>query len=551
MSNLNNLKVYFFSGSHYIRVTRGETGAGSIDPGYNPPQPISNWQWPHFPDGTAFGADGIDAALYSGYKCYFFKGPWYVRVTRNGTTGPGQQDFTSPQPISQWGWPPLSDGTIFGASGIDAALWSGPVCYFFSGNQYIRVTRGDDDFGKTDPQYPRSINAGWGWSPPFANGIKGALPSGLKCYFFSGIEYIRVSRGLELGGFIDPGYPGKITAWNWPAGFGENGIDAALYSGGLLEPQPTGGLISNWNYFLGDGGNNLDGVSVTINIDNDFASNANGFGFQLNTFSKYIPGTTKAVAQQLIIYSDANTNDLYSWIYIYSGSFEDNTANAGFISIEKPLGVTLPATNTIKSGSSLNFTPLIDKSSSNLLGCTFTYTPAGGSPVSNQLLITDGVTNTTKQKATTAELSPIVTFTMNVVAEYNEQVANFGEGQGTISYSASTQAGPQLLTATAYNPSYSNFGGSGVHTVESANIIYAGLPGNRPVDVSQLFGITPSVPVDADIVAAKPSSEGMGLPLPPHLLVNQEDREAKTGLRLPLPPHLSGGTCFSKSLYRD
>ena len=49
---------YFFSGREYIRVTRGETDVGSMDPGY--PAPISKWNW------GDFGANGIDAALYSG-----------------------------------------------------------------------------------------------------------------------------------------------------------------------------------------------------------------------------------------------------------------------------------------------------------------------------------------------------------------------------------------------------------------------------------------------------------------------------------------------------
>ena len=35
----------------------------------------------------------------------------------------------------------------FGANGIDAALFSGTKCYFFSGDRYIRVTRGDTGAG--------------------------------------------------------------------------------------------------------------------------------------------------------------------------------------------------------------------------------------------------------------------------------------------------------------------------------------------------------------------------------------------------------------------
>ena len=102
--------VYFFYGREYIRVTRGQTGPGTVDPGY--PAPISNWGW------GAFGKKGIDAALYSGSKCYFFSGNQYIRVTR-GETGPGTVDPGYPAPISNWNW------GAFGKNGIDAALYSG------------------------------------------------------------------------------------------------------------------------------------------------------------------------------------------------------------------------------------------------------------------------------------------------------------------------------------------------------------------------------------------------------------------------------------------
>ena len=235
---------YFFSGTQYIRVTRGDTGAGTVDSGYNPPQPITNWSWP-----GGFGANGIDAALYSGSKCYFFKGAQYIRVTRNGTTNSGQPDTTTAQPISDWGW-----GSSFGAAGIDAALWSGPVTYFFKGSEYIRVSRtSDSDFGTVDKGYPQPIS-NWNFPASFgANGIKGAFYSGSVCYFFDGPNFILVHRGLEGAGYVDTGYPQAISGvWGWPAGFGAKGIDAALYSGGPLVPQPTPDPRDNGslNYFL-------------------------------------------------------------------------------------------------------------------------------------------------------------------------------------------------------------------------------------------------------------------------------------------------------------
>ncbi|MBV9783284.1 MAG: hypothetical protein JO264_05640, partial [Acidisphaera sp.] len=188
------MPCYFFSGNQYIRVTRGYEGPGTVDAGY--PAPISNWGWGNF------GKNGIDAALYSGAVDYFFSGNQYIRVHR-GTTGPGTVDAGYPAPISNWGW------GEFGKNGIDAALWSDTVCYFFSGNQYIRVSRADENPGTVDSGYPKPIS-NWGWGEFGKNGIDAALWSDTVCYFFSGNQYIRVSRADENAGTVDAGYPKPI-----------------------------------------------------------------------------------------------------------------------------------------------------------------------------------------------------------------------------------------------------------------------------------------------------------------------------------------------------
>jgi Hemopexin len=199
-------RCYFFKGDRYIRVTRGDTGPGTVDSGY--PAPISNWAWP-----AGFGSTGIDAALHSRSKTYFFKGNRYIRVTR-GDTGPGTVDPGYPAPISNWGWP-----AGFGATGIDAALYSRSKSYFFKGNRYIRVTRGEVGPGTVDPGYPAPIS-NWGWPAGFGStGIDAALYSGSKTYFFSGDRYIRVTRGETGPGTVDPGYPAPISNWGWDREF--------------------------------------------------------------------------------------------------------------------------------------------------------------------------------------------------------------------------------------------------------------------------------------------------------------------------------------------
>jgi len=447
---------YFFSGNQYIRVLRGETGAGKTDSGY--PAKISNWLWP-----PGFGENGIDAALYSGSVCFFFKGPQYIQVTR-GITGPaldgpnGKPEIAGPFPISNWKWP----GT-FGASGIDAALWSGTVSYFFSGNEYIRVTRkSDTDFGTTDPGYPRSIYAGWGWDNVFNNGIKGALPSGSRCYFFRGTQYIRVRRGFELGGFIDEPI-GSIPNWDWPSGFGENGIDAALYSGGPLQDPGTNGLGSFYNYILADGGKNITGLSVTINIDNDIVSptTAEGFSFQLNCFGPQVPDGSGTPTFQQFVFDNA-PNDINMYGLINNWEFESSTNQwTELLDVETSSSFVLPAANTIRQGSVLQITPSYN-SNEQITGCTFSYTDPTGNTTSKSISIT------------TIPLAPITSITLNIVAYGNGDTTTFTTGQGTITYSATNP-----LTAQS----------SSAGTGEKGNIVYERLP--PTVNVSQLFGVAP------------------------------------------------------------
>jgi Hemopexin len=156
---------------------------------------------------------GVGAALFSGSKCYFFDGKRYIRVTR-GDTGAGTVDSGYPSPITKWAWP-----AGFGTRGIDAALYSGSKTYFFEGNRYIRVTRGDTGAGTVDPGYPAPIS-NWGWPAGFGGrGIDAALHSRSKTYFFDGNRYIRVTRDETGPGTVDPGYPARLSNWKWPKGF--------------------------------------------------------------------------------------------------------------------------------------------------------------------------------------------------------------------------------------------------------------------------------------------------------------------------------------------
>jgi hypothetical protein len=453
-----DMKDYFFSGTQYIRVTRNDTGPGAVDAGY--PKPISsNWGW-----GT-FGANGIDAALYSGSKCYFFSGKQYIRVTR-GVTGPGTVDPGYPRSISpNWGW------GAFGANGIDAALYSGSKCYFFSGKEYIRVTRGETGPGSVDAGYPRPISV-WNWGSFGANGIDAALYSGSRCYFFSGNQYIRVTRSDEGAGTMDAGYPKTISPnWGWGS-FGGDGIRGALYSGGPYAPIPTKGLGSNSNYFLyspnpkSGGCNNLIGLSVTIIVDQDITAvtGSNGFGFQINAYSA--KGDYDG-AQQYVVLVDPSFNPPQMTCMI--DNWESKSQSVVYRSSRL---ATLPS-YSLPAGYKLTIS-LINDDSARITGATYVLVDNHGHTTGNQTLsFSDGPA---------MDLAPIVAFQMNFVGDINGETTTLASGAGTMTYTASN-----LMSVLNTEPPCVDWDYT---TVEAANSAYGLLPSAPSQSFTQSFELS-------------------------------------------------------------
>jgi hypothetical protein len=452
------MPCYFFSGTKYIRVTRGLEGPGTVDVNY--PADISAWGW------KEFGSNGIDAALYSGPVDYFFAGDRYIRVTR-GETGPGKVDPGYPKPISTWGW------KEFGASGINAALWSDTACYFFEGNQYIRVTRGDTGQGTVDDGYPKPISE-WGWGEFGKKGIDAALNSGPVDYFFSGNYYIRVTRGDTGPGTVDADYPKLISEWGWKE-FGVHGINAALFSGADFgdEASPPE-LASRSNYFMANGGKNLSGVEITIDITESLVCTANGppakdldsvtgFTWQLNCYS---PAPKLDAVQQYVI--GFQKGKLYGQI--------NNWVDENTLLVDAYDKLTSVSGDGLPVGYKLRIA-LHNDSHQNVSGVTFSVLDANGNVAGSKTR-----TLTDIGDVTSADLSPIVAFEINLVGPGNGESATFSSGAGTIIYQAS-----ERLTASATKPSDAE---SDLITEETANSTYSVLSATAADYFTQKFGVS-------------------------------------------------------------
>jgi Hemopexin len=407
----------------------------------------------------SFGANGIDAALYSGSKCYFFSGKEYIRVTRD-VSGAGTKDPDYPAPISNWGW------KNFGANGIDAAMRCDDKCYFFSGTQYIRVTRGETGAGTIDAGFPKPIS-NWGWGDFGKHGIDAALYSGSKCYFFKDNQFIRVTRGKTGAGTVDPGYPKPISNWGWGS-FGANGIKAAFYSGGNLATIPPDGLESYSNYLLSNC-NHISGLSVLINID-EAMNGEIGFGFQLNAYSASYEDADGA--QQYVIMLDSE-GVLWGWV--------ENWTFIGDIVVNYKLQITSFNTPGLPAGTSLRI-DLENDSSDRITAANFKAFDKSGKSLGSVKITLKGLENDDGKIVTDADLAPITVFQLNIVGPYDSLTASISSGFGTIVCTAN-----ENMTARATLPSCVD---DQYQTGEQANTAYGKMQAAPDTQLAQYFETT-------------------------------------------------------------
>jgi hypothetical protein len=439
-----------------------------------------------------FGAHGIDAAMSSGPVDYFFSGAQFIRVIR-GDTGPGTVDHGYPRPISDWGW------DDFGRHGIDAALYSDTKCYFFSGEQYIRVSRGDVDPGAVDDGYPAPIS-NWGWGDFGRHGIDAALNSGEFAYFFSGDRYVRVSQRDDFGpGHLDDGYPAPISQWKWGS-FGATGINSALFSGVDFDqpaPMPPAGLGSNANYVFASNCEPLIDVTATIDFTARVGLLGNG---------RPVDGadSVSGYSWQLNCYSPKQDTDVWQQYVMGMLNGDFVVAVNSWKSLTKDLvneQQTISLPSDLQEHWKLRIT-LRNDQRGNVTGVTFTVRDGQGELVGEEdMTLTDiGVP--------AHDLAPIIAFELNMVGPGNGESAEFFSGAGTFTYTASSELTPMEFGPTCAALEFK--------TAERANTLYGPLPPDPAKWFQQSFKIAPPGFPDIDqdgprrppLIVRKPQHEG-------------------------------------------
>ena len=286
-------------------------------------------------------------------------------------------------------------------------------------------------------------------------------------YFFSGNQFIRITRNVTGSGTMDAGYPKPISAWGWGS-FGASGIKASFYSGGSLVPPPSAGLVSNSNYYLTNC-NHITGASVSINIDEDLSSEI-GLSLQLNAYSAaHNDGDS---AQQYVIILDSEN--------VLWGQVENFTA-FGEVLVVYRLQITSFNTPSIPKGSLLQIS-LANDSSDRITGVTFKAFNASGDSIGSQTITLKHLEKQDGDLMTDADLAPITAFQLNIVGPYNSMTAAISSGFGTIVYNAD-----QNMTVRASAPSCID---NDYATGEQANTAYSKMPAAADTQLSQYFETT-------------------------------------------------------------
>jgi hypothetical protein len=253
-------------------------------------------------------------------------------------------------------------------------------------------------------------------------------------------------------------------------------LEADSYAPAVV-PAPTGGLVSNSNYFLGAGDTALTGVVAAVDFSVDFDSSANGYSFQFNCYST--EGTSITTEwQQFVIYASPSSTQLWARIDTWKGTALSDELNR----IDQTLATL--SSSTIPAGYTFTITlTYASDGSGTVTGATYDVTDKNGNSIgSTTITIVPHTLRTTNKPATSANLAPIASATWDIGGDYGGNTATLTSGAGTVTCSADNE-----LRVSTNEPSYTDFDDG---TAENANLIFGPLDAVSSQSIAQSFVVT-------------------------------------------------------------
>ena len=250
-------------------------------------------------------------------------------------------------------------------------------------------------------------------------------------------------------------------------------------------PAPHGGLGSKNNYFLYSDCNPVRGLSVTIDVTKDIASDI-GFSFQLNAYS---PTGANCVWQQYFMSFETQGNSplkAYAWVDNWpSADFTQSQGlGKGNLINHSKLMLTLPSA-TLPAGYKFTITLKYDKDG-NVNGAIYTILDNAGKSTDLDIdmeSLTYAKSTGKTSPVTSADLAPINSFMLVLVGPINGEHSNLSSGAGKFTYTATSPmkvssqdpgctAAQKILTAESANSAYGTlFAGPSQTITQSFNTV--------------------------------------------------------------------------------
>jgi len=204
---------------------------------------------------------------------------------------------------------------------------------------------------------------------------------------------------------------------------------SSLYQTATVPPTSLG-LVSNFNYFFTNGGNNIDNLSVQIDLENNLEMDGQGVSFQINTWPRNAsgpPGVPCWIQFILVFQPAAPNNDNNAFGSLFASIQMWDTTFAEIACEFLTLGSI--ESQTFLAGSQFNISVLNDNNG----------LPTGAkfsSLVLGEKTTTESTQIILLNDANRALSLPFNLFTFNIVSSGNYQRGNFSNGSGTIRYAA-------------------------------------------------------------------------------------------------------------------
>lgn len=235
-----------------------------------------------------------------------------------------------------------------------------------------------------------------------------------------------------------------------------------------LVPPPTDGLHGKSNYIFNAGGANIQRLQATLYFQDDFVSESNGVGFQLNCYSP-TSGNNGVLVQQYG-FQMLTDNSIYAFIETWSSDAESVIERRFFVTY-----IVVP--QTIVAGSSFVITLVTDGNNvvnqatfnASLSGVNFSVLP---DPLEDLV--------PTPSPGTDNDLAPITAFTFNIVGDDEGNTAVFSAGSGYLQFESSNSIEP--LSDFPSNV-------AGAYTTEDGNSVYDQMDDGSATEIFQYWSV--------------------------------------------------------------